>query len=151
MVWLLCKMKRGDGFQGWYKDLSNTNTVTMIVVNLGTVDKAEKGGVDDLQEEEFVPCEEGIRKVKRKRADEEEEERGEECLMVVWSDYVQLALQTIPGEKHSSMTEKNSNADNHSNSWDTKANGESICFVSIHQQDTKISDIMNPKAKALRE
>jgi hypothetical protein len=40
MVWLLCKSKQGDGFQGWHKDLALGQQITKtIVINLGSQDK----------------------------------------------------------------------------------------------------------------
>ena len=39
MVWLMCKMKAGNGFQTWHKDLANTDVVATIVVNLGSIEK----------------------------------------------------------------------------------------------------------------
>jgi hypothetical protein len=47
-------MKHGDGFQIWHKDLSNTNTLAIIVVNLKMV---ERDKIFSTLAKEESPCE----------------------------------------------------------------------------------------------
>jgi hypothetical protein len=43
MVWLLCKSKEGDGFQGWHKDLALGKQITKaIVINLESKEKKDE-------------------------------------------------------------------------------------------------------------
>jgi hypothetical protein len=40
MVWLLCKSKEGDGFQGWHKDFWLGQRITKtIVINVGSKER----------------------------------------------------------------------------------------------------------------
>ncbi len=40
LVWLLCKSKEGDGFQGWHKDfLSGQRITKTIVINVGSKER----------------------------------------------------------------------------------------------------------------
>jgi hypothetical protein len=40
LVWLLCKSKEGDGFQGWHKDVSLGQQITKtIVINVGSKER----------------------------------------------------------------------------------------------------------------
>jgi hypothetical protein len=40
LVWLLCKSKEGDGFQGWHKHFSLGQQITKtIVINVGSKDR----------------------------------------------------------------------------------------------------------------
>ncbi len=43
LVWLLCKSKEGDGFQGWHKDFLLGQGVTKtIVINVGSKEKEDE-------------------------------------------------------------------------------------------------------------
>ena len=40
LVWLLCKSKEGDEFQGWHKDFSLGHRITKtIVINVGSKER----------------------------------------------------------------------------------------------------------------
>jgi hypothetical protein len=40
LLWLLCKSKEGDGFQGWHKDFVLGQQITKTtVINLGSKEK----------------------------------------------------------------------------------------------------------------
>ncbi len=49
-VWLIWKLKEGDGFQGWHIDLANNGqTINTIVVNLGSLElQAVAGEINNL-------------------------------------------------------------------------------------------------------
>ena len=43
LVWLLCKSKEGDGFQGWHKEFVLGKRITKtIVINLGSKEKEDE-------------------------------------------------------------------------------------------------------------